>query len=408
MEAYINCVPPIFNLYQIHIKSTGNPMQNSKHILVIDWSMVYQQSLYSLLSGSEPITRATDIEEVRYRMAKKIFKVLDLVKPTNVIIAKDNKKPDGSRNYWREGYLARYYSQNTELMHSAEESKTYVRFDNTIFEYTEEMLGTKLTKKNTPKDIKLAEFKLIPELIEKFAPKYKGNRSKTEWVFETSREEFLKMADELSESLTHIVPKCRIVNAELAEADDIAGVLTCKGKGIKHTLLTGDGDWSQLINEDVQVLNPMTLEYLEKTQEEAAFELKVKLVSGDSGDGIRGTYIEGKSGCMGAVKALKVATDNTEEELNQPSFTRNKKLITLDLDTIPKMIQKNIMESLKAAKPSNKLDQTWESVGLPKREQEIIIASSSVLTEKHAPSPFADEIPVYQFPEQGCFEEPPF
>jgi len=357
-----------------------------KHIVIIDWSMICQGRLYSLLSGAEPLTRASDIEEVKYRMAKDVFKILDKLKPTNVILAKDYKI-NGVRQYWREEYLADYHMKNTELYKSESTGESYYRYDNVIYpclslEGDVAILGKKLTKKNTPKDLELVE-DWDREVIKSFAPQYKGNRSNTDWVFMTPKSEFTKLFDQVAIDLTNIIPNCKILEAEGAEADDIAGVLTRKAPNIPHTLVTGDGDWNQLAeNPNVDIMHHINFELLETNAEDVKFDLRVKCVAGDSGDNIKGTYVEGQSGCLGAVKALKIVSEGKEDTLYEPSFKRNKKLIVLDLDTIPITIQNNILTDLKESKPSNE-ECSWEKLGLNQREQQILTQTGNIFTQKY-------------------------
>lgn len=355
-------------------------------ILTIDWSALVQNRLYSLLSGDMPLTRATDKEELRYRIARRVFEILDATKPDSVVIAKDNRTEAG-RNYWRSGYLDWYYKRNTELYVSMETGLTYIRFDNQlyVYDFVNNSLHSKVTKKRTPADLK-PSVPPSPEEILSFCPKYKGNRSGREWVFETSPEEIQEVFNQVALDLTAIIPNCRIVDAELAEADDIAGVLTHFFKDQPQIMATVDSDWYQLINDELDhsVYNIAHMEYVNTNTEQVKEDLQLKYVMGDSGDGISGCYIDGKSGRLGAKKAAKVIEDGEIDTINQAVYERNQKLIGLDCDTIPKMIQRNVMEAY--GLNERKLEPTtWDDLTLNKLERETL-TKGSILEQKHTPS----------------------
>jgi hypothetical protein len=357
-------------------------------ILIIDWSMICQSRTYSLLSGHEPLLRATDIEEVRYRMTRDVWQILDLVKPTMVIIAKDYKI-NGGRQYWRGPFLADYHKKHTEKYISEEQGKTFYRFDNVIYPEVNSFpvtLGKKLTKKEIPTDLTpLTHWDR--DTIESFAPTYKGNRV-GDWVFETPKEKFTALYNELAVELSQIIPNCRVVEAPNAEADDIAGVLTCKAPDTEHVLVTGDGDWHQLcVNPKVTIRNHISFDLLEKPIEDIKLDLAVKLVAGDSGDNIKGTYIEGKSGCLGATKAAKIVEDGSQGTLNQISYERNKKLILLDLDTIPQFVQKSILDTLASAKTVINPELSWAKLGLNLKEQAILTKTGDIFGQKYNRTP---------------------
>jgi len=332
------------------------------------------------------MTRATEKDEIRYRIARKMFELVDMVKPTRIIIACDNRK-EGKRNYWREGYLARYYATHTKLQCSRTTLGMYVTYNNAWFPYEDGVIGGKLTKKATPKDLQDADTALTTKEVEAFAPKYKGTRKASEWVFDTSREEMDEIFNEAALDLTGLFPDCRIVDAELAEADDIAGVLVGMSHQ-PHTLATVDSDWHQLIDSprvtvlDIRGSVPVLVE---RTPEEVKYDLMVKIVQGDSGDGVAGTWVDGKAGCLGEVKAKIIVDTEAYDTLDASALERNSKLITLGLDTIPKFVQSNILRELKACRRGTKKT-TWEEFTLVKREQDILTNTGSVLSQKYSPS----------------------
>tara|TARA_R110002096_G_scaffold243099_2_gene435175 strand:- start:179 stop:1363 length:1185 start_codon:yes stop_codon:yes gene_type:complete len=357
-------------------------------ILIIDWSMIAQSRTYSLLSGHEPLLRATDIEEVRYRMTRDVWQILDLVKPTMTIIAKDYKI-NGVRQYWRGPFLAEYHKKNTEKYISEAHEKVYYRFDNVIYPETNSFpvqLGKKLTKKEIPEDLQLVSH-WDRDRIEDFAPTYKGNRV-GDWVFETPKEEFTKLYNDLATDLSQIIPNCRVVEAPHAEADDIAGVLTCKAPNTEHVLVTGDGDWYQLVNDKVSVRNHITFDLLEEPMKKISNDLKIKLIGGDAKDNIKGTYTEGKMGCHAKGKpAQKIVAEGLQHTVNQASYERNKRLILLDLDNIPKFVQESVLTTLRGAKVNLNPELSWEKLGLNLKEQAILTKSGDIFGQKFERTP---------------------
>ena len=355
-------------------------------ILTIDWSALVQNRLYSLLSGDMPLTRATDTEELKYRIARRVFEILDTVKPDSVIIAKDNRTATG-RNYWRSGYLDLYYKNNTELFVSDSLAKYYVRFDNQLYNYN--YLGAtlegKVNKKDTPADLEPSDSPITPKEIVGFCPKYKGNRSGREWVFETTEEEIRELFNQTALDLTAIIPNCRIVDAELSEADDIAGVITHFFRDQPQVMATVDSDWYQLINKELnhQVYNIAHMEYVDVNTDQAADDLQLKYVMGDSGDGISGCYIDGKSGRLGVKKAKAVIEAGEVDSINKAVYTRNQKLIGLDCNTIPKIVQRYIMDAY--GLNERKLEPTtWEDLTLGERERKVL-TKGSILEQVHEP-----------------------
>jgi len=350
-------------------------------VLAIDWSALVMNRLYSLLSGNMPITRASETEELRYRIGRAVYEMMDITKPTRVHILKDYKE-DGKRDYWREDYLIEYYINNTTAYTSGMD--TYIKFDNQLYMYNDGKVGHKVTKKNTPSD--LIETTLTPDEIREVCPKYKGGRH-AEWVFLTPKSEVMELFNTIASEMSTFLPKCRVIEAKGAEADDIAGVITRKSQ-VPHVLATIDGDWHQLIDDHVTILDlgSSDLRILDKTKKQVADELCIKLIMGDIGDNVMGTWIDGKAGRMGKVKATKCFLEGTQDQLNREAYARNNKLITLNLDTIPQWVQDGILASAKnpVQYPG---EFTWSNYTLNKRELSLLSRDDKVMAQNWLETP---------------------
>ena len=360
--------------------------KHDRTITVIDWSAITMNRAHSLFSNELPITRPTEISEIRYRIARKLYPFLRSLDSHMVIFAIDNKV-ENERNYWRCDYLYNYYRENHSVHYSKSEDTHYYHFDNGYHTLEEDGFSKKLAKKNIPKDLEEVKFAVAdPDLF----PSYKGNRSNLSWNFEMPKEVYQEEMNKLLLELAGTIPNSRIVDVFGAEADDIAGVLACKGAPVNHVLYTHDGDWTQLQSENTHIYNLPLEQYLAPIDTEEFIETKI--IQGDSGDGISSTWIHGKAtdirgkDCNLGEKGAKTIWKNKETHLINPEvYKRNRDLIQLSLDTIPKDIQDKVVEAVKT-----KVDYpeyTWEHYTLSKTERELLWKewNSSILTRKKTP-----------------------
>jgi hypothetical protein len=364
--------------------STDTPnMTKEKTILVVDWSALTMNRLHSLLSSEMPITRPDEISEIRYRVARKLFPVIEVLDPFMVVYAIDNKV-DGIRNYWRLEYLRKYYEANHEIYYSKSEDAYYFHFDNGYRTLGEEGFTKKLAKKNVPKDLEIAYEYSMDDSIP--FPEYKGSRKNLPWHFEMTKDKYYTAMDTLVKELCGL-RNSRLVDVEGAEADDIAGVLTCSSDSVNHVLYTHDGDWTQLQSETTHILNLSNGNYLEPIDTHKFIEEKI--IMGDSGDGISSTWIKGKatdvrgSDCNLGEKGAKTIWDNQETHLINPEvYKRNRDLIQLNLETIPEDTQKGTLEAIKS--PQDFPETTWDhfTLGPLDREQVLAETTGSILTRK--------------------------
>lgn len=337
------------------------------NLLVIDWFALYRNCLYSLLSGGKPITRATEVDEVRFRIARKIFKLTCQDDYDMVIIAKDYKQ-DGKRKYWREQWLTDWYLEHHEQLKSGD--NYYLRFDNKTYLVHMNEGGVHremkpLTKKDTPKDLEKFIY-AESDVIEPLLPKYKGRRI-SEWIFEMDKAEFDKAMDQTAIDICGLFKKHRIVEVHNAEADDIGAVISIAAvkKGNTCTLVTHDSDWYQLLQPGVRIWNLSHEQWMEEE-----LDLTHKILKGDSGDGISATWVDGKAGGLGEKKARDVLDQGRIDEVNKAVLARNTKLITLDQIAIPSVVWDAILQATREPQVHPKT--SWEDFTLTRIEQEYI------------------------------------
>ena len=304
-----------------------------KTIFVIDWSAITENRKHSLFSAELPITRPDEISEIRYRVARKLYPIIEELQPFMVVFAIDNKGPNGQRQYWRCDYLQEYYEKNHEIHYSPEEDTYYYRFDNGWRTLEEDGYSKKLAKKNVPKDLEYLDLTMRRELIGDF-PKYKGNRANLPWDFQMSKELYRTEMGKLLLELAGTVSNSRIVDVHGAEADDVAGVLANTSNQVNHVLYTHDGDWTQLQSETTHILNLSTDTYLAPIDTTEFIETKI--IQGDSGDGISSTWIEGKAtdirskDCnLGAKGASTIWAIQETDLIEDNVYGRNRRLIEL-------------------------------------------------------------------------------
>jgi hypothetical protein len=303
-----------------------------------------------------------------------------------VVFAIDNKGPEGQRQYWRCDYLEDYYVKNHTVYYSESTGEYYCNLDNGYrLLDAEDNLSKKLAKKNVPKDL---EVMLIPNPI-KF-PKYKGNRANLPWDFQMSKELYREEMKKLLHELAGTVENSRIVDVHGAEADDVAGVLANTSNQVNHVLYTHDGDWTQLQSETTHILNLSTDTYLSPIDTTEFIETKI--IQGDSGDGISSTWIEGKAtdirgkDCNLGAKGASTIWANKETHLIEDNvYGRNRMLIELSLDTIPKDIIEGTIKAIKEKVEYPKYE--WSHFTLSPKEQELLLEerTSSILTRKKTP-----------------------
>lgn len=195
-----------------------------------------------------------------------------------------------------------------------------------------------------------------------FFPFYKAGRKKTreksalDWhaIFDL----LAKFKQELKENFPY-----KVIDVELAEADDIIGTLVPRhAPHEKILILSSDGDFLQLQRwgENVKQYNPALKKYLKS--ENPLLELQEKIIRGDKGDGIPNIFspsdcfvrdLRQKPITKGVLeKFLKEDAEDWTDESAKIGYSRNKTLI--DLKCIPTPIKEEIINTYENTKPANK------------------------------------------------------
>lgn len=198
-----------------------------------------------------------------------------------------------------------------------------------------------------------------------FFPFYKAHRKKAreksdlDWhlIFDM----LAKFRTELKENFPY-----KVIDVEGAEADDIIGTLA--PRHVMHEdilIISSDGDFLQLqqYNEasrfKIKQYNPHQKKFI--VSEEPLKELKMKIISGDSGDGIPNilsasdTFVTGqRQKRMTEQKMTKYLSEdyNNYDTTANINFARNQTLI--DLSFIPDDIKTKIINTYEETKPAPK------------------------------------------------------
>ena len=190
-------------------------------------------------------------------------------------------------------------------------------------------------------------------------PNYKANRKETR---EKSDHDWVKIFEILSNirrELKEHMPY-RHIQIESAEADDIIGALVKKYHNQKILILSGDKDFIQLHNDNVQQYNPVLNKYVGKGETPSIY-IKEHILKGDRSDGIPNVlsddnvFIEGRRQRPLTKKKIEswvneVIMTFTEEE--QKNYDRNQKLI--DLSCIPPELEAKIYNEFDEVKVAHR------------------------------------------------------
>jgi hypothetical protein len=341
-------------------------------MLIIDYSVV-RRSRKNSLWGKDPIVKETELEEIEYRMAMQVAQAVVASGEDTVVLAMDHRA-NGERAYWRGPVLTEWYQKNTAQFWSDAEEKYYLRFDNYYHECElgEDaqligLIGKPLTQNQRPTDLICLQGKerFTIEEMTPHLPQYKGHRTVSEWDMAMCEEEYNKAMEEMPHRLAKAlvgfngVKKAVVVDVDGAEADDIAGVLVhTADKPV--TLASIDIDWQFLQSDTVQFYD-INLHTFKEKPDMNLFEKKV--LGGDAKDNIKGTWREGYSkrlGPTGKATMEYILGKKDIGELNQNAIARNRQLLTLDLENIPKPIQVGVLEQVKGGYSEDTVDYARE------------------------------------------------
>lgn len=191
-------------------------------------------------------------------------------------------------------------------------------------------------------------------------PFYKASRKKMREKSDMDWDLVFEVLDEVRTDLINIFPY-KVVLVERTEADDVIGTLVPRLAAHEPVLIaSSDGDFKQLHQYgNVKQYNPMLGIYV--TSPDPQLELKEKILTGDSGDGIPSVlnnddvFVAGiRQKPLSAKKKAALLT----EDFNDPNIeyyrniSRNKLLI--DLSMIPQDIKNSIIEAYEQEQSGSK------------------------------------------------------
>lgn len=179
------------------------------------------------------------------------------------------------------------------------------------------------------------------------------NKSKIDW------ESFYNEVDIFLNELKEIFVAYKIIEVENAEADDIIAVITNGLRSIRKEIIiiSSDKDFKQLLGNNVNQFDPRQQNFI-KCENPKEYLLK-HIIGGDSGDGIPNlrsdddVFIdtEKRQKSCGPKTITKILISGLQEYIEennlQQNWDRNRMMIELSTDVIPKNIQKNIYNEYK-------------------------------------------------------------
>ena len=354
-------------------------------IAVVDWSFVCFHTWQSLPTRKIPWTRPTEAEEGIHRICEWIYALQVEHAWDKLIIAKDTP------GYWRHEALADWHRKIPRFV--APDGKFYVLYNGALSGVVKETLeeggfGAAFTKLDAKQEKALLPTLTVLEnwpedMPEPAWPRYKGNRKKEEtWACETPLETYYTIRDRLADRVARLV-NGKVIAVKGAEADDVAAVVATMNQH-QVVLITGDGDWRQLLlrGEHVRMhdlYHGSRVEMGPAVAEEIRRDFIIKLVGGDSGDNIKGCPRLDRKGrsCLAkdGVRKLLESTPYSEiPKLLDPLYLKkNRMMMSLSQREIPPYIWDGILAELRApAKEFTGIPWTWEQLGLSDRERERI------------------------------------
>ena len=196
-----------------------------------------------------------------------------------------------------------------------------------------------------------------------FFPFYKAHRKKAREKSTLDWNMIFNILGNLKEDLKLYFPY-KVIDVEGAEADDIIGTLTpLYANSEKVLILSSDGDFLQLqrYGKNVKQYNPTQKKFV--VSKDPLTELKEKIISGDSGDGIPNilspgdTFVRGvRQKVMTEGRMTNFMTNNFEDyedETSRIGYARNQTLI--DLNNTPEDIKKSIIDTYNNTKPAPRM-----------------------------------------------------
>ena len=190
-------------------------------------------------------------------------------------------------------------------------------------------------------------------------PNYKANRKETREKSDHDWPKIFEILSNIRRELKEHMPY-RHLHIDTAEADDIIAVLCKQFHDQKILILSGDKDFIQLHNKNIQQYNPVLNKFVGKDENPSIY-IKEHILKGDRSDGIPNVlsddnvFIEGRRQRPLTKKKIEswvneVVMTFTEEE--QKNYDRNQKLI--DLSLIPPELEAKIYDEFNEVKVAHR------------------------------------------------------
>ena len=191
-------------------------------------------------------------------------------------------------------------------------------------------------------------------------PFYKAGRKKAREKSDMDWTVIFEVLDEVREDLKTVFPY-KVIHVDRAEADDVIGTLVPRLSAHESVMIvSSDGDFKQLHQyPNVKLYNQMLGVFVKSENPQA--ELKEKILTGDSGDGIPNILSPSDTFVTGQ-RQKRMTEQKMEKYLNEEytnydtvantNFCRNQVLI--DLRNIPGDIKTKIINTYEEAKPAPK------------------------------------------------------
>lgn len=157
---------------------------------------------------------------------------------------------------------------------------------------------------------------------------YKGNREGRPWPFETPEATMEVLYHQIKMHMGHLLEAVVVEDTGL-EADDVFGLLAMSTTE-PVTGISSDSDWRQLCSDRITVLDPAT-----NTKYAEPFDIRIKMVSGDAGDNVKGCPKRKKDGsagttCWGTTGAEKLLKEEGwQSKVDKDILERNRVLVQL-------------------------------------------------------------------------------
>jgi hypothetical protein len=191
-----------------------------------------------------------------------------------------------------------------------------------------------------------------------YFPFYKASRKKNRDKSDLDWNLIFTILAKLKEELKANFPY-KVIDVHRAEADDIIGTLAprhCKSE--KILIISSDGDFLQLQQYgNIKQYNPTQKKFV--ISKDPLGELKLKIIGGDTGDGIPNimspgdTFVRGiRQKVMTEGRLTKFLTEEYSDydDTSKSGFSRNRVLI--DLRHIPEDIKESIIHTYDNTKPA--------------------------------------------------------